>query len=230
MSSTSPLVQESGAQAGGVATWTLDPAHTVIEFSAKHMMFTTVKGRFGAFRGALRVDEQHPQRSSVEVEIEAPSLDTRTAMRATTCAARTSCTSRSTPRSPSRARAWSCPRARPSAGAGVQGRGRPDHPGHDARGGAGRDVHRRGDGAVGTQIKAFAAFTRFDRKAFGLTWNVALETGGWLVGDEIRIEIETQANPSRSGGHHASRLRPLGAPSAPSVRLRRRLRTSRRRC
>ncbi|HVH58016.1 MAG TPA: YceI family protein [Vicinamibacterales bacterium] len=57
-------------------TWELDPAHTTVEFAVKHMMFTTVRGRFKTFSGIVYVDEANPGTSRVEVEIDASSLDT----------------------------------------------------------------------------------------------------------------------------------------------------------
>src|SRR3954452_5837437 len=57
--------------------WQLDPAHSTIEFAVKHMMFTTVRGRFKSFSGTIQVDEQNPNNSRVEVTIDAASLDTR---------------------------------------------------------------------------------------------------------------------------------------------------------
>ena len=57
--------------------WQIDPAHTVIEFAVKHMMFATVKGRFGGVHGTIVEDTADPSRSSVEVEIDAASIDTR---------------------------------------------------------------------------------------------------------------------------------------------------------
>ncbi|MGH2383603.1 MAG: YceI family protein, partial [Candidatus Limnocylindria bacterium] len=45
----------------------------------------------------------------------------------------------------------------------------------------------------GGQRAAFSASTKIDREAFGLTWNVALEQGGWLVSKDIKIEIEVAA-------------------------------------
>jgi polyisoprenoid-binding protein YceI len=62
-------------------TWNIDPAHTLVEFSAKHMMITTVKGRFADVRGTLTLNEERPQASSVAVELAAASLDTRTEQR-----------------------------------------------------------------------------------------------------------------------------------------------------
>ena len=52
-------------------TWELDPAHTTVEFAVKHMMFTTVRGRFKTFFGTVYVDEASPGKSRVEVEIDA---------------------------------------------------------------------------------------------------------------------------------------------------------------
>ena len=56
--------------------WQLDPAHTTVEFAVKHMMFTTVRGRFKNFTGTVHVNEKNPDRSKVEVEIDASSIDT----------------------------------------------------------------------------------------------------------------------------------------------------------
>jgi polyisoprenoid-binding protein YceI len=55
--------------------WKLDPNHTLVEFSAKHMMFTTVKGHFKNVNGTIVLDEADPSGSSLEVEIDASSLD-----------------------------------------------------------------------------------------------------------------------------------------------------------
>src|SRR5687768_7590649 len=59
-----------------LTVWEIDPAHTTIEFAVKHMMFTTVRGRFKNFSGTVRVDERNPDLSGVDVDIEAESIDT----------------------------------------------------------------------------------------------------------------------------------------------------------
>ncbi len=56
--------------------WEIDPAHSSIGFSIKHMMFATVRGRFGSFRGAIRFDRDRPDDAKVDVEIDATSIDT----------------------------------------------------------------------------------------------------------------------------------------------------------
>ena len=58
------------------STWQIDPAHTTIEFAVKHMMFTTVRGRFKTFTGTIRVDERNPDNSGLEVNIDTASIDT----------------------------------------------------------------------------------------------------------------------------------------------------------
>ena len=57
-------------------TWKIDPAHTAVEFSVKHMMFTTVRGRFTGVEATIQVDEERPDQSSAEVTIEAKTIDT----------------------------------------------------------------------------------------------------------------------------------------------------------
>src|SRR5687768_1652255 len=57
-------------------TWQIDPTHSAVEFAVKHMMFTTVRGRFKDVKGTIEVDEKNPGRSVVDVEIAAASIDT----------------------------------------------------------------------------------------------------------------------------------------------------------
>src|SRR5687768_11198861 len=75
MSTTTQEVQ------AGQTVWTLDPSHSVVQFSAKHMMITTVRGQFGTVEGKIVVNEANPAESSVEVEIDATAIDTRAEQR-----------------------------------------------------------------------------------------------------------------------------------------------------
>ena len=56
--------------------WTIDPAHTLIEFSIKHLMISTVKGRFNTFSGAITFDPDDFTTGSVEVTIAVSSIST----------------------------------------------------------------------------------------------------------------------------------------------------------
>src|SRR6476620_5427827 len=66
---------------GGKTTWKLDPSHTIVEFSAKHLMITTVKGRFTDVEGTIQADDSDFRKSTVEASLTAASIDTRTEQR-----------------------------------------------------------------------------------------------------------------------------------------------------
>src|SRR6185312_9478023 len=59
-----------------IPTWQLDPTHSSVEFSVKHMMMTTVRGRFKSVEATLRGDRDHPDEAGVEATIDAASIDT----------------------------------------------------------------------------------------------------------------------------------------------------------
>src|SRR5262245_54655805 len=59
-----------------VTTWEIDGAHSSVEFAVAHVMVTTVRGRFKKLKGTMHIDEENADRSSVEVEVAAASVDT----------------------------------------------------------------------------------------------------------------------------------------------------------
>lgn len=61
----------------GTTTWTIDPSHSLVEFTARHMMITRVKGRFSGVSGTVVTNDAEPSNSSVNVAIAAASIDTR---------------------------------------------------------------------------------------------------------------------------------------------------------
>src|SRR4051812_26658574 len=67
----------TATQAPARTTWTVDPAHSHVEFAVKHLMISTVKGRFASVRGTVAIDEADPANSSAEIDIDADSIDTR---------------------------------------------------------------------------------------------------------------------------------------------------------
>ena len=178
----------SVSEQGTTTVWQLDPAHTAVEFSAKHMMFTTVKGHFGAVKGTIHLDEQDVTRSSVEAEIDAASLDTRTEQRDTHL----------------RSQDFLHVEQHPTItfkSTRVERLGE-DHlkvAGDLTIRGTTREVvldttlTGRGKSPFGTTVAGFEATTSINRKDFGLNWNVALEAGGFLVGDTIKISIDAEA-------------------------------------
>ena len=63
--------------ATGTTTWAVDPTHSLVEFAVKHLMISTVRGRFGDVKGTIRINEADPKQSQVEIEIPTASIDTR---------------------------------------------------------------------------------------------------------------------------------------------------------
>lgn len=177
--------------AAGVQTWTIDPTHSLVEFSAKHMMITTVKGRFADVSGTLRVDPENPDRSEVEVEIEAASIDTRTEQRDAHLRSADFLDVESHPTITFRSKRVE--------GAAREAGDRFRVVGDLTIRGTTREVvldavyEGTGKDPWGGERASFSAETRVDRRDFGLTWNQALETGGILVANDVRIELEVQA-------------------------------------
>ena len=172
-------------------TWQLDPAHTTVEFAVKHMMFTTVRGRFKSFTGTVRVNEKNPDRSTVEVEIDASSIDTGVGDRDAHLRSADFLDVEQYPKITFRSRrvhgahSKEGERFKVSGDLEIRGKAMP----------VDLDVTFEGIGKDpwGKQRSGFAARTEIDRREWGLRWNQALETGGVLVGNSIRIEIEAQA-------------------------------------
>jgi polyisoprenoid-binding protein YceI len=170
------------------AVYKIDTAHSLIEFAVKHMMVATVKGRFSTFDGTIVVDEQDPARSSVEVTIDAASIDTREPQRDNHL------------RSPDFLDVEKFPHItfRSTQVERIDDQRLRIHGNLTIR-----DVTRpvaleatfegKARDPWGNERLGFTASTRFDRRDFGLQWNVPLEAGGILVGNEVRVNIEVEA-------------------------------------
>jgi polyisoprenoid-binding protein YceI len=174
-------------------TWTIDPAHSVVELAVKHMMFSTVKGRFRNVAGTIALNEADLAASSVSAEIEAASVDTGEPTRDNHL------------RSADFLDAETFPSiAFVSTEVVAQGRGRFVVVGDLTIHGVTREVSLEAE-LVGTgtdpwggQRAGFAASTTINRRDFGLTWNQALEAGGVLVSDQVKISLEIQATAQAS--------------------------------
>lgn len=168
--------------------WAIDPNHTTIEFSAKHMMFTTVKGRFGGVKGTITFDEAHPDQSSAWAEIETASIDTRAEQRDTHLK---SGDFFDVEKYPTITFKSSKVEVKGNEEAKVTG----DLTIRDVTKPVTLDVTLNGFGKnpYGVEVAGFTAETTINRKDFGLNWNAPLETGGVLVGDTIKILLEIQA-------------------------------------
>lgn len=168
-------------------TWQIDPAHSAIHFSVRHMMVSKVRGELTRFQGTIDLDEARPERSTVAVAIDAASIDTRLEARDVHLR---SADFLDAERYPTidfvsrRVERLGDDRARMVGDLTIRGVTRE----------VALDVEYAGQSASpwGTTNAGFSARTRIKRSDWGLTWNQALETGGFLVGDELTIEIDLE--------------------------------------
>ena len=168
-------------------SWQIDHPHSHIQFSVRHMMISKVRGRFESFSGTVELDEQNPANSRVEVQIEAASIDTKSVDRDNHL------------RSPDFFNTDQYPyltfkSKRVEVIDDTHGRVIGDLTIRDVTREVVLNVEYAGQvkSPWGTTNAGFSAETKINRKDWGLNWNVALETGGWLVSDEITINIELE--------------------------------------
>lgn len=168
-------------------TWTIDPSHSVVEFSVKHMVFATAKGRFSEFSGAINLDSDNVANSSATVEIVAASVDTRDAKRDEHLKSADFFDVENFP-----TLTFTSTRVEPK---GDDLRIEGDLTIHGVTKPVVLEAEFNGQGANpwGQQVISYSASTKINRKDFGLNWNAALESGGVLVSDEVKISIEIEA-------------------------------------
>ena len=169
-------------------TWTIDTTHTEIGFRVRHMMVSWTKGRFGAFSGTVTLDEAHPERSRIDLTIDAASVETGLDPRDEHLRSADFLDVEHHPHITFRS--TSVRKVEEGAFTVV---------GDLALRGVARSVTLEVQGlgpAVtdpwGAIRRGAQARARVDRREFGLVWNGVLEAGGVLVGDEVRIEIEVE--------------------------------------
>jgi polyisoprenoid-binding protein YceI len=169
-------------------TYQFDKSHTTVGFQVRHLV-TNVGGRFQDFSGTIKVDRAKPENSSVEFTIQTASIDTNESKRDEhlkspdffDVAKQPTITFKSTSVKPT---------------------------GKDAYEVAGnltlRGVTKRitlpvtflgeGKDPWGNEKMGFEIATTLDRKDYGMSWNKALDQGGVLVGDEVKVQISVEAN------------------------------------
>ena len=169
-------------------SWSVDPMHTQVEFSAKHMGIMTVKGQITGVQAVIDFNEDDFTASSVEATIDARTLSTHDKQRDGHL------------KSPDFLDVEQFPTITFKST-------RIEHAAHDQYRMTGdltiKDVTRpvslevvysgQAKDPMGSMHAGFSAYTSINRKDWGLNWNVALEAGGLLVGDQIKIALEIEA-------------------------------------
>ena len=168
-------------------SWTIDTTHSEINFTVRHMMISNVRGNFERFSGVVEFDEANPAQTTVDVSIEAASINTREAQRDAHLKSPDFLDVEKYPTltfKSKRVEVIDANNARLIGDLTI------------------RDITREtvlnvqysgmAKSPWGTHSAGFSAIAVISRKDWGLVWNVALESGGWLVGDEIKITLELE--------------------------------------
>ncbi len=167
-------------------TYEIDPAHSVVEFQVRHLGLAKVRGRFNSFSGTIEIGDD-PTESRVHVTIDAASIDTRDEQRDNHLRSPDFLDTEQHPTIEFHSTTVRLDAEDPKVEGQLTVRGvtRPVTLDVEFEG-ATRDPW-------GNERIGVSATTDVNREDFGLTWNQALETGGWLVGKAIRIDLSAEA-------------------------------------
>ncbi len=167
--------------------WQIDPAHSEINFTVRHMMISNVRGQFEKFTGTVDFNEDDPTKSTVDVQIEAASINTKEPPRDNHLRSADFLDAEHYPYLTFKSK-------RVIKTGDNTGRIVGDLTIRDITREVTLDVEYSGQAQSpwGTTSAGFSATTTINRKDWDLNWNKALETGGVLVGDQIKIAIEIE--------------------------------------
>jgi polyisoprenoid-binding protein YceI len=179
----------AAAAAARAETWNIDPAHTTVEFSVRHMMISNVKGQFEKVSGTIAANGSDPNSVQISALIDATSINTRVEKRDTHLKSAAfldvdkypTITFKSTRVEPDGPEKWKV-----TGDLTLHGVTKPVVLEVEPAAGPIKDPS-------GKTRAGASATTKIDRKDFGVVWNKPMETGGVLVGDEVSIAIEVEA-------------------------------------
>lgn len=166
-------------------TFTIDPAHSSIGFAVKHMMITTVRGRFGEFGGKVELPDADPTRAQAEFTIQAASVDTNVGPRDEHLRSADFFDAANHPElryTSSRIQSLGGDRYRAEGELTMRGVTKPVT--------LEVEIGERIRDPWGNERIGLSAWGRLNRKDWGLNWNQALEAGGMLVAEEVKLEID----------------------------------------
>jgi polyisoprenoid-binding protein YceI len=165
----------------------IDSAHSEIQFTVRHMMVSRVRGVFEKWGGTIALDVENPANTTVDVWIDAASINTKDAQRDGHLRSADFLDVENYPKITFKSTSVELTgenTAKLHGDLTIRGVTRP----------VTLDVTYNGSAKSpwGSISYGFSASTTINREDWGLTWNAALETGGWLVGKEVRIDIELE--------------------------------------
>jgi polyisoprenoid-binding protein YceI len=170
--------------------WTVDAAHSEIGFSVKHMMISKVKGSFDSYEATVEANEENLQDALIDFKIDVASINTNNADRDAHLRGADFFDAEQHPYITFKANniVKKDDEYELTGDLTIKGVTRPTT----------FEVEYGGKGVNpwGVEVVAFSGEGKVNRKDFGLTWNQALETGGVLVGEDIKISLELEANPA----------------------------------
>ena len=171
-----------------ITNFKVDPSHTSIDFSVKHMMVSKVKGTFEDYQISLKADPDDLTTSEIEVSIDPASINTRNADRDGHLKSGDFFDVENYPKM-----TFKSTDVKKISGDEYEVTG--DFTIKDVTKPTTFKVIFEGQGQDpwGNQVFGFSAEGKLDREDYGLTWNAALETGGVLVGKEVKFNIELEA-------------------------------------
>jgi polyisoprenoid-binding protein YceI len=168
-------------------TWTIDPTHSNAEFAIRHLMITTVRGRFTAIQGVAVTDDADPTQGSVEVAIGAASIDTREAQRDAHLRSADFFDVEKFP-----AITFKSTQIREVSDDSFKLVGDLTIHGVTRQIVLDATSEGRARDPWGGDRAGFHATTKIKRSDFGLTWNQLIETGGLAVADDVKITLDVQ--------------------------------------
>jgi polyisoprenoid-binding protein YceI len=168
-------------------TWTIDPANSQVEFAVRHLMISTVRGRFAGVKGSVVTDDSDPRTAQVDVTIDVHTIDTREAQRDAHLRSADFFDAEKFPVLTFKGTRVTDVKADRFKLVG-------DLTMHGVTREVTLDVTSEGRGKDpwGGERAGYSAVAKVNRSDFGLTWNQVLETGGIAVGDEIKISLDLE--------------------------------------
>jgi polyisoprenoid-binding protein YceI len=175
--------------AASADTWQIDPVHTTVEFTVRHMMISNVRGLFTKVAGTITAKDSDPASVKVEATIDTSSIDTRSTDRDADLKSANFLDVAKYP-----TMTFKSKKIEPA------GTGRWKMVGDLTLHGVTKEVTLDVEGPTapikdpyGNTRAGASATTKINRKDFGLTWSKALEAGGAVVGDEVTVSIDVEA-------------------------------------